>query len=204
VVVFRRLCAGREDADVNEIELTPLQQAMVAAWERHVTAEFGEKDIEATMPTMTAHPFVNHVPVMTGGVGFEDVRSFYSRYFLPGHPDDTASLPVARTVGANRIVEELVHSFTHDIEMPWILPGVAPTGKRVEVAIVAVVEFEGDKIAGERIYWDQASVLAQVGLLDATGLPVTGAEAARKAMNPASEPSNGLIERGRKTPSAAA
>lgn len=189
---------------MNESELTPLQLAMVAAWERHVTAEFAEKDVEATMPTMTSHPFVNHVPVMTGGVGFDDVRSFYARYFLPGHPDDTVSLPVARTVGANRIVEELLHSFTHDIEMPWILPGVAPTGRKVEVAIVAVVEFEGDKIAGERIYWDQASVLAQVGLLDATGLPITGAEAARKAMNPASEPSNALIERGRGSSSAAA
>ena len=183
---------------MNEIELTPRQLAMVAAWERHVTAEFGEKDVDATMPTMTATPFVNHVPVMTGGVGFDNVRSFYSRYFLPGHPDDTVSLPVARTIGSNRIVEELIHCFTHDIEMPWILPGVPPTGRKVEVAIVAVVEFEGDKIAGERIYWDQASVLAQVGLLDATGLPVTGAEATRKVMHPASEPSNALIERRRR------
>ena len=181
---------------MNEIELTPLQLAMVATWERHVAAEFAEKDVDATMPTMTANPFVNHVPVMTGGVGFDNVRSFYARYFLPGHPDDTVSLPVARTIGSNRIVEELVHSFTHDIEMPWILPGVAPTGKKVEVAIVAVVEFEGDKVSGERIYWDQASVLAQVGLLDATSLPVNGAESARKVLSAASEPSNALIERG--------
>ncbi len=189
---------------MNEERLTPLQEAMVAAWERHVTAEFAEKDIDSTMPTMTAQPFVNHVPVMTGGTGYENVRSFYARYFLPGHPDDTVSTPVARTIGSNRIVEELVHSFTHDIEMPWILPGVAPTGKKVEVAIVAVVEFELDKIAGERIYWDQASVLKQVGLLDATGLPVTGAEAARKVLDPASEPANGLIERPRANPKRAA
>ena len=181
---------------MNEIELTPLQLAMVATWERHVAAEFAEKDVDATMPTMTANPFVNHVPVMTGGVGFDNVRSFYARYFLPGHPDDTVSLPVARTIGSNRIVEELVHSFTHDIEMPWILPDVAPTGKKVQVAIVAVVEFEGDKVAGERIYWDQASVLAQVGLLDTTNLPVCGAESARKVLSAASEPSNALIERG--------
>jgi carboxymethylenebutenolidase len=189
---------------MNETELTPLQQAMVATWERHVAAEFAEKDVEATMPTMTAHPFVNHVPVMTGGVGFENVRSFYARYFLPGHPDDTLSRPVARTIGVDRIVEELVHSFTHDIEMPWILPGVPPTGKQVEVAIVAVVEFEGEKIAGERIYWDQASVLAQVGLLDTSNLPVTGAEAARKVLDPASEPANALIERGPNRDKAAA
>jgi carboxymethylenebutenolidase len=168
---------------------------MVAAWERHMAAEFLEKDVDATMLTMTAQPFVNHVPVMTGGVGFDNVRSFYARYFLPGHPADTAVRPVARTVGSDRIVEELVHSFTHDIEMPWILPGVAPTGKHVEVAVVAVVQFEGDRIAGERIYWDQASVLAQVGLLDSANLLVTGPEAARKVLEPASEPSNALIER---------
>jgi carboxymethylenebutenolidase len=182
---------------MNDSELTPQQQAMVAAWERHLAAEFAEKDVDATMPTMTANPFVNHVPVMTGGGGFENVRSFYARYFLPGHPDDTATRPVARTVGPDRIVEELVHSFTHDIEMLWILPGIPPTGKHVEIAVVAVVQFEGDKIAGERIYWDQASVLAQIGLLDATSLPVSGAEAAHKVLDPASEPSNELIERAR-------
>jgi carboxymethylenebutenolidase len=174
-----------------------MQQAMVAAWEQHIAAEFGTKDIDATMATMTSNPFVNHVPLMTGATGFENVRKFYSDYFLPGHPDDTESVPVARTVGSNRIVEELIHRFTHDIAMPWILPGVAPTGKKVEVAVVAVVEFEGAKIAGERIYWDQASVLSQIGLLDATGLPVTGAEATRKVLAPESEPSNWLIERSR-------
>lgn len=181
---------------MDEIELTPRQQAMVAAWEQHTAAEFVVKDADATMPTMTATPFVNCVSVMAGGVGFGGVHDFYARYFLPANPADTAAQPVARTIGANRIVEELIHSFTHDIEMPWILPGVPPTGKRVEVALVAVVEFEGDKIAGERIYWDQASVLAQVGLLDASALPITGAEAARKVLDPASEPSNALIERG--------
>ncbi len=189
---------------MNEDELTPLQQAMVATWERHMAAEFAEKDVDATMSTMTAQPFVNHVPVMTGGVGFDNVRNFYARYFLTGHPDDTASTPVARTIGSNRIVDELVHSFTHDIEMPWILPGIAPTGKRVEVAIVAVVEFESDKVAGERIYWDQASVLKQIGLLDSKDLPVTGAEAARKVQDPTSEPANSFIEGGSNRGTAAA
>lgn len=189
---------------MNETELTARQRAMVSAWEHHLTAEFVEKDVYATMPTMTADPFVNHVPVMTGGVGYDNVQSFYARYFLPGHPEDTASKPVARTIGSDRIVEELVHSFTHDIEMPWILPGIPPTGKKVEIAIVAVVQFEGEKIAGERIYWDQASVLAQIGLIDSTNLPVTGTEAARKVLDPASEPSNTLIERRRSRPRAAA
>jgi carboxymethylenebutenolidase len=105
--------------------------------------------------------------------------------------------PLSRTVGTNRIVDELIYKFTHTIEMPWILPGVAPTGKHAEVALVVVVEFEGDRISGERIYWDQASVLAQVGLIDTQRLPVMGIEVSRKVVDPTLEPSNGLIERGR-------
>ena len=176
-------------------ELTPKQQAMVDMWERHMAAEFKMKSIDATMATMTSHPYVNHVAVMTGGVGSDGVRNFYSTYFLPGHPPDTQILPVARTVGADRIVDELIHKFTHTIEMPWLLPGVPPTGKRVEIAVIVVVQFEDEKIAGERIYWDQASVLAQVGLIDADQLPVTGIEASRKVVDPAQEPSNSLIKR---------
>jgi carboxymethylenebutenolidase len=175
--------------------LTPEQQAMVEMWERHMAAEFKEKSIDATMATMASEPFVNHVPVMTGGVGSREVRQFYSTYFIPGHPPDTESVPVARTVGQDRIVDELIHKFTHTIEMPWILPGVPPTGRRVEVAVVVVVQFKDGRIAGERIYWDQASVLAQVGLIDAERLPVTGIEASRKVADAASEASNTLIKR---------
>ena len=143
---------------MNSRNLTPDQQAMVEIWERHTAAEFEEKSINATMATMTSDPFVNHVPVMTGGVGSGEVRHFYSTYFIPGHPPDTEVIPVARTVGDDRVVDELIHKFTHTIEMPWILPGVPPTGKRVEVAVIVVVQFKDGKIAGERIYWDQASV----------------------------------------------
>ncbi len=180
---------------MNGRNLTPGQQAKVEIWERHIAAEFEEKSINATMATMTSDPFVNHVPVMTGGVGFSEVRQFYSTYFLPDHPPDTESVPVARTVGEDRIVDELIHKFTHTTEMPWFLPGVAPTGKRVEVAVIVVVQFEDEKISGERIYWDQASVLAQVGLIDAEMLPATGIKASRKVVDPTQEPSNRLIKR---------
>ena len=176
-------------------DLTREQHAMIEMWERHVAAEFREKDVDATMATMSPDPFVNHVPVMTGNVGFSEVRRFYSTYFIPHHPPDTILVPVARTVGEDRIVDELIHKFTHTIEMPWMLPGVPPTGKRVEIAVIVVVQFKNGKIAGERIYWDQASVLAQIGLLDAGRLPVTGAEASRKVLEPARESSNRLIER---------
>ncbi len=177
---------------MNSRNLTPEQQAMIEIWERHLAAEFEEKSINATMATMTSDPFVNHVPVMTGGVGSSEVRNFYSTYFIPGHPPDTEIIPVARTVGDDRVVDELIHKFTHMIEMPWILPGVRPTGKRVEVAVIVVVQFKDGKIAGERIYWDQASVLAQVGLIDAEKLPATAIEASRKVVDPAQEPATTL------------
>ncbi len=91
---------------------------------------------------------------------------------------------VSRTVGEDRVVEELFISFTHTAVIDWLLPGVAPTGKAVEMAVAVIVGFEGDRISHEHIYWDQAGVLAQIGLLDAAGLPVTGAESARKVLNP--------------------
>lgn len=180
---------------MSDRELSDQQRAMVETWERHVASEFDSKSIEATMKTMSPSPFVNHVPVMTGGVGAEAVRSFYRTHFIPAQPPDTQIEFVARTIGKDRIVDELIHKFTHTMEMPWILPGVPATGGRVEVSVVVVVEFEQGKISGERIYWDQASVLAQVGLIDPATLPVTGIEASRKVTDPGAEPSNRLIDR---------
>ena len=180
---------------MDDQDLTNQQQVMVKIWEAHMAAEFQAKSIHETMATMTSDPFVNHVAVMTGGVGDKAVRHFYSTYFIPAQPSDTEIVPVARTVGKDRIVDELIHKFTHTVEMPWMLPGIRPTGKRVEVAVVVVVEFKDGKIAGERIYWDQASVLAQVGLIDKENLPASGIQASRKVISPSSEPSNHLIER---------
>jgi carboxymethylenebutenolidase len=162
---------------------------MVAAWEEHTSAEFERKDVDATMSTMTASPFVTNVPVLTGGVGYEGVRNFYANQFLPCLPPDTKVDSVNQTVGDHSIVDEVVFKFTHTIEMPWILPGIAPTGKHVEVAIVAIALFEDGKIAGERIYWDQASVLVQLGLLDASAAPVTGIGSVQRVLDPASVPS---------------
>jgi carboxymethylenebutenolidase len=176
-----------------EQDLTASQRALVRTWEQHMAAEFDSQSIEATMATMTADPVVNHVPVMTGGVGAREVRQFYTQYFIGKHPPDAAIVPLTRTVGQTRIVDELIYQFTHTIEMPWMVPGLAPTGRHVEVALVVVVDFIEGKISGERIYWDQASVLAQLGLLEATRLPVTGPEAARKIREPAQVPSNALI-----------
>lgn len=154
-----------------------------AIFDEHVAHEFVAKDVAATIATMTAEPFVNHVPTMMGGVGADKVADFYGRYFIGHWPADTTIIPVCRTVGADRVVDEMVMSFTHNIPMPTFLPGVAPTGRAVILPVVVVMGFEGEKVAYERIYWDQACLLVQVGLLDEALLPVTGAAQARKVLD---------------------
>jgi carboxymethylenebutenolidase len=164
-----------------------------AVFDDHVAAEFVDMDLDATMATMTDDPYVNHVPVMTGGVGFEGVRRFYGDHFIGKWPKDVEITPVSRTVGEDQVVDELVLSFTHDIEMDQLLPGVAPTGKPVRLAFCVVVGFEDGKVAHEHIYWDQASLLAQVGLLDPAKLPVTAAEQAANVLDPRTHPLNELM-----------
>jgi carboxymethylenebutenolidase len=170
------------------------EEEMVRLWESHTRLEFATKDAEATVATMTPDNYVNHVPVMTGGRGRAEMIEFYGRHFVPKLPADTTLRLLARTVGRERPIDEFAFSFTHDVEMDWMLPGVPPTHRKVEVPMVVVVQYEGDKIASERIYWDQASVLVQVGLLDPTGLPVVGVAAACKFEDPRL-PSNELIQR---------
>src|SRR3984957_5845230 len=149
---------------------------LVQLWEEHTKHEFATRDTEATLETMVDDAYVNHVPTMTGGVGKSALRGFYSRDFIPAMPPDTMLAPVSRTVGENQLVDEMIFSFTHTQEMPWMLPGVAPTNRHVEVALVAIVRFRDGKLVHEHIYWDQASVLKQLGLLNDSTLPVCGAE----------------------------
>src|SRR5215471_9683023 len=158
------------------------QQDLSKLWEEHTSHEFVTRDADATVATMVEDASVNHVPVMTGGQGKEALRAFYSRDFIPKMPPDTTLTPVSRTVGQNQLVDEMIFSFTHTMEMPWMLPGIAPTNRRVEVPLVAIVHFRDDKLAHEHIYWDQASVLKQIGLLTDPELPVCGVETARKVL----------------------
>jgi carboxymethylenebutenolidase len=152
-------------------------------WEDHTSHEFVTRDIEATLATMTNDAYVNHIPVLTGGYGKAALRDFYSQRFIPSMPPDTTLTPISRTVGENQLVDEMIFSFTHTQEMPWMLPGVAPTNRHVQVPLVAIVRFRDGKIAHEHIYWDQASVLKQLGLLTDDRLPVRGAESARKVLD---------------------
>ncbi|MGB5813109.1 MAG: ester cyclase [Polyangiales bacterium] len=166
---------------------------LAAIWDAHTRYEFETRDPEATLETMVEDNYVNHVPTMTGGSGKEALRRFYSKFFIPCVPPDFETRVISRTVGKDQLVDELFTTFTHTLEIPWLLPGVAPTGKRVEIVVVAIVSFRGDKIIHEHIHWDQASVLAQIGLIDPEGLPVSGAAGARKALD-RNLPSNEMIE----------
>ncbi len=158
------------------------QADLARLWEEHTNHEFATRDTEATLATMVEDAYVNHVPVLTGGVGKSALRVFYSRDFIPSMPPDTKLRPISRTVGDEQLVDEMIFSFTHTQEMPWMLPGIRPTNRHVEVALVAIVRFRDGKLAHEHIYWDQASVLKQIGLLTDPALPVFGAESARKVL----------------------
>ncbi len=165
-------------------DLSAAQRAMVELFQEHVSAELAG-DLDTTMATMTEDPHLNHVPVMTGGVGRDGVRAFYRDHLVGKFfPPDVEMVNVSRTIGHDQLVEELVIGFTHTMAMDWLLPGVSPTGRKVEMAVAVIIGFKDGKISHEHIYWDQAGVLVQVGLLDPTGLPVSGAEGARKVRDP--------------------
>jgi carboxymethylenebutenolidase len=180
---------------VDFAKLSSEQRAMLALWEEHLKAEFQDKDARASCDTMVANPFVNHVPVLTGGVGRRQLEHFYGKYFIPSMPNDVEMVPISRTIGYDRIVDEFVFCCTHTKEMDWLLPGVKPTGRRLESVTVVIVYFQAGKIHHEHIHWDQASILVQLGLLDPASLPVSGVEAARKILDPTSVPSNLLMKR---------
>ena len=175
-------------------KLTPAQEALRKLWEEHVQYEFSTRNTEDTLATMVEDAYVNHIPVLTGGSGRDELREFYSKRFIPQMPPDTEMTPVSRTIGEDQIVDEMVFKFTHTIPLDWILPGIPPTGKPVEVPLVAIVRFRESKLAHEHIYWDQASVLVQIGLIDASKLPVAGVESARKVLDP-TLPANALMRR---------
>jgi carboxymethylenebutenolidase len=141
------------------------RQTQSAVWQEHMHAEFVLRDADAALASMVADPYVLCVPSGTGGAGRAEVREFYARRFLPSIPPDFKLTALSRVSGGERLVEESVVRFTHTIAMDWMLPDVPPTGRKVEFALVAVIGFQDGKVAHEHIYWDQAAVLSQLGLL---------------------------------------
>ena len=167
---------------------------LAAMFDAHVRHEFVDMDVDLTMETMIAEPYVNHVPTMAGGLGQAGVRDFYGRHFIGQWPDDTGMELISRTIGTDQVVDEFVVSFTHDRNIDIFLPGIPPTGRRIEVPLVVIVRFEDGKVSREHIYWDQATILVQAGLLDPRNLPVSGVEQARKMLDPTIA-ANEILER---------
>ena len=153
---------------------------LAAVFDTHINCEFDKIDVFATMQTMVKDPYVHHVPVLTGGIGYEKVYTFYRDSFIGKMPSDTKFVQISRTIGKYQVVDELILSFTHVIEIPAMVPGIPPTGKHVELPLVVVMRFKGNKIAHEHIYWDQASLLSQIGLIDSKELPIIGIEQSKK------------------------
>ena len=159
-----------------------------ALFDGHIASEFADFDVDATMKTMVPEPYVHCVPIMTGGSGGQGVRRFYSEHFINQIPKDAKVTSISRTVGKDQVVDELIVSFTHNTQWDYLLPGIPPTGKKVELPHVVVMKFENGKVAHEHVWWDQASLLVQVGLLDPASLPVAGVEQARKLLRVAQGP----------------
>ncbi|KAL5518980.1 hypothetical protein ACEPAH_663 [Sanghuangporus vaninii] len=168
-------------------------------WGEHVYYEFSVRDALKTMSTMVKLPYVNHIPTLTGGVGYDELARFYKYHFTADTvtPPDTEMITVSRTIGADRIIDEMIFKCTHTTMIDYFLPGIEPTGKPLELALVGVIAFRGDKLCFE--YWDQASALVQLGLLDPDKLPVAGKEVAQKVLDPYGQPSNTLMARWRES-----
>jgi carboxymethylenebutenolidase len=148
----------------------------------HIAREFADFDVDATMETMVAEPYVHCIATLAGGFGGREVRRFYREHFINQIPKDAMVTPISRTIGKDQVVDELIVSFTHNTQWDYLLPGIPPTGKRVELPHVVVMKFENGKVAHEHVWWDQASLLVQVGLLDPATLPVVGVEQARNLL----------------------
>jgi carboxymethylenebutenolidase len=153
-----------------------------ALWEKHLEGEFVTCDPDATIRTMVPQAYVNHVPTMIGGFGDRELHRYYKYHFIPQNQGSTM-IPVSRTIGGDRLVDEFVACFKHDKVNDTLLPGIQPTGKEVRIPMVAIVQFRGGKLRAEHLYWDQASVLVQLGLLNREEFPVTGAEAADRVID---------------------
>ncbi|KAM3413487.1 Dienelactone hydrolase [Cercospora zeina] len=173
--------------------------------EKYANQLFSAKSAEGVAGMMVQDSYLNCVPTMTGGIGQRDLFIFYRDYFIPKSPPSLSIKLVSRTIGTDQVVDEMVLSFKHTQEVPWLLPGVKATNKAVHIAVVSIVALRGAGLVHEHLYWDQASVLVQVGLLDPKlvpkpfqsqglkRLPVSGSEAAAKVLDEESRPSNELI-----------
>ena len=141
------------------------QQMMRSVWQEHLRAEFEARDPEAALATLSENPYVLLIPSGAALIGKQAVRDFYVKRFIPYIPSDLELIPVSQIISEDRIIDELVIRFTHSLQMDWMLPDIPPTNRKVEFALVTIHQFEQDKVASERLYWDQSTVLTQLGIL---------------------------------------
>ncbi|PSN64712.1 NTF2-like protein [Corynespora cassiicola Philippines] len=187
-----------------EVDVEPVVQDF---WDARFEEEVPERGSMAVVRNMSQNsPHVTILPTLEGAVGRKKLEEFYREFFIPSLVEDFDIRLVSRTIGVDRVVDEMVVSFTHSDEVDWILPGVPPTDKFVEVPVVSIVTVRGGKLVSEHMYWDQASVLVQVGLLDPKmvpknlksqglkKLPVAGVEAAKQLVEPKQERYNSLLK----------
>ncbi|KAJ7367871.1 NTF2-like protein [Mycena albidolilacea] len=144
-----------------------------AIWEEHTYFEFEVRSVAKTMGTMVAEPYVNHVPTLAGGIGRKQLSAFYRDHFVFSNPKDTRMQTISRTVGSDRVVDEFIFHATHDTQIDWLLPGVPPTGKKIAIPMLGVINIRGDRLYHEHIWWDQGTACMQIGILP-THVPVDG------------------------------
>ena len=138
---------------------------MVKLWEEHVIGEFVEKDEELSLSTMVEDASVMHMPTRSGGKGKAELRAYYRDMFIPSIPDEWKHTMTHRVVTDTCIVEEATIRMVHSKQMDWFLPEIPPTGKTITAELVIIIEFRDGKMSAERIYWDHAAVLRQIGQL---------------------------------------
>jgi carboxymethylenebutenolidase len=199
----RALACVRKGFNRN-VDLEPIVRDV---WNAKYEDDVPERASMSVVTRMTQNsPHVSILPTLEGGIGRKKLEEFYREFFVPSLVEDFKIRLVSRTMGVDKVVDEMLVSFTHSDEVDWILPGVPPTDKFVEIPMVSVVTVRGGKLVSEHMYWDQASVLMQVGLLDPKmvpkafknkglrRLPVTGVDAARQLVEPRQERYNKLLE----------
>ncbi|KAJ7781662.1 NTF2-like protein [Mycena metata] len=172
-----------------------------AIWEEHTYFEFALRSVAKTMGTMVAEPYVNHVPTLAGGVGRKQLSAFYRDHFIFINPKDASMQTISRTIGSDRVVDEFIMHATHDTQIDWLLPGVPPTGKKLAIPMVGVINIRGDRLYHEHIWWDQGTALMQAGIIPThipldgktLRLPIAGAESATILIDERSVPQNEML-----------
>jgi carboxymethylenebutenolidase len=157
--------------------IAQFMRELEGVWDEHRAALLVRRDLAAAVATMAAEPSVTHLPAMTGGTGRQAVERFYAGQVLPHLPADLTLNRISRTVDRWRLVEETTVSFTHDRELPWLLPGVEPTFRRAEVLAIAVAGFHRMKISSVRVLWDYATLTAQLNVTGQLNVTVPAATA---------------------------